>query len=133
VDIGTSVKPFEKDKNVMAYELADYVNEQTGLRGQPSVIGGTLELVKALIDNGYPDLDEKDLHPRDNNRQGELDGTLQMSLPAIPKRLRSFIVQDSYYTPDYRIAYDLLAQWNGARLNNVFCGGLIPLKGGRGL
>ena len=47
-DIGKAVKPYEKDKNVMPYELADYVREQTDL----DVVqrsGGTLELIKRLV------------------------------------------------------------------------------------
>ena len=31
MDIGSVIKPFEKDKNVMPYEMADYVQNQTNL------------------------------------------------------------------------------------------------------
>ena len=58
LDTGQYLKPFEEDKNVMPYEMVNYVEEMTNL----SVVvrsGGTLDLLKLLIANGYPVLVEK--------------------------------------------------------------------------
>ena len=51
-------KPNPRDKNVMPYELADFVNSQTGLRAitRPN---GDLELLKSLIAAGFPVIVEK--------------------------------------------------------------------------
>ncbi|HET8705226.1 MAG TPA: C39 family peptidase, partial [Pseudomonadales bacterium] len=58
------VKPFSKDKNVMPYELVDYVNIQTGMRAL-SRIGGTPELLKRMIAAGYPVIIESGVYLRD--------------------------------------------------------------------
>jgi hypothetical protein len=47
------------DKNVMPYEMANYVNTQTNLRMIVRA-GGTLDLLKAFIAAGYPILLEKE-------------------------------------------------------------------------
>ena len=63
-DIGDYVKPYEKDKNVMPYELADYVQAKTNL----SVVvrsGGTLDMVKSFISAGFPVVIEKGAVMRD--------------------------------------------------------------------
>ena len=63
-DIGHVVKPFiasdgyEKDKNVMPYELVDYVNEHTSLRALMRM-GGNMEVLKNLLSNDFPVLVEK--------------------------------------------------------------------------
>jgi hypothetical protein len=63
-DISPVVKPFDKDKNVMPYELADYVNEKTSLKALVRY-GGTIDLLKALTANGYPVVVEKGVIFRD--------------------------------------------------------------------
>ena len=62
--VSDMVKPFSKDKNVMPYELVDYVNNQTGLRAL-SRIGGTPELLKRMIAAGYPVIIESGVYLRD--------------------------------------------------------------------
>ena len=56
-DTGQYLKPFEKDKNVMLYEMAEYTNSQTNLKALVRT-GGTLPLLKKLIASGYPVLIE---------------------------------------------------------------------------
>ncbi len=63
-DVSVALKPFDKDKNVMPYELTDYVNSQTGLRAQMRV-GGTDDVLKRLIAGGYPVLVERGVYLRD--------------------------------------------------------------------
>ncbi len=53
-------KPNPPDKNVMPYELADFVRERTDLEVVVRV-GGDLQLLKSLIAAGYPVMIEKGL------------------------------------------------------------------------
>ena len=118
VDIGSYVKPFEKDKNVMAYELADYANEQTDLQAVLRS-GGTLDLLQKLLANGYPVLIEKGTYIRETST-GKLSWMGHYNvLTGYSNETQEFVVQDSYYTPDYRVAFSLLAdEWRA--FNNVF-------------
>ncbi len=63
-DVSGYVKPFPKDKNVMPYELADFVNTQTGLRALVR-LGGTPEVIKRLISAGFPPIVERGVYLRD--------------------------------------------------------------------
>jgi hypothetical protein len=56
--IADYTKPNPRDKNVMPYELADFVNSQTDLRALTRD-GGDLELLKRLIASGFPVIVEK--------------------------------------------------------------------------
>ena len=47
------LKPDEEDKNVTPQEMVSFVNEQSGVRAITRM-GGTLDLLKMLIANGYP-------------------------------------------------------------------------------
>ena len=118
VDVGSYVKPFEKDKNVMAYELADYVTEQTDFQAALRY-GGTFDLLKKLLANGYPVLIEKGTYIRETTT-GKFSWMGHYNVvTGYSDESQEFIVQDSYYTPDYRIAYDLLeGEWRA--FNNVF-------------
>ncbi len=62
--VSESVKPFAKDKNVMPYELVDFVNSLTDLRALMRV-GGTPETLKRLISAGYPVIVERGVYLRD--------------------------------------------------------------------
>jgi len=57
-EIGAYLKPFNEDKNVMPYEMANYVQEKTDFE-IITRYGGTIDLVKQLIAAGYPVLIEK--------------------------------------------------------------------------
>jgi tetratricopeptide (TPR) repeat protein len=52
------------DKNVMPYEMVDFVNEETGFRALQRY-GGDLELVKRLVVAGFPVVIEKGYYERD--------------------------------------------------------------------
>jgi tetratricopeptide (TPR) repeat protein len=47
------LKPDEEDKNVTPGEMVSFVNEQTGVRAITRM-GGTLDLIRAFIANGFP-------------------------------------------------------------------------------
>jgi hypothetical protein len=55
---GPWLKPYSEDKNVMPYEMKDYVDSQTDLK---AVIrfGGDLDMIKSFISAGYPVVVEK--------------------------------------------------------------------------
>lgn len=56
--VGRVVKPYDKDKNVMLYEMQNYVSDTTKLS---SIVryAGDLGLLKTFIANGFPVLMEK--------------------------------------------------------------------------
>jgi hypothetical protein len=56
--IASYVKPNPRDKNVMPYELVDFVNSQTGLKALTR-IGGDLDLIRRMIAAGFPVMIEK--------------------------------------------------------------------------
>jgi tetratricopeptide (TPR) repeat protein len=60
-DIGAVVKPNELDKNVMPYELADFVNDKTDFKAIVRY-GGNVDLLKRVIASGFPVLIEKGVY-----------------------------------------------------------------------
>ncbi len=59
---GAAIRPNAKDVNVMPYELADFVNEQTDKRALWRY-GGDLHTIKALVNAGFPVMIEKGFEP----------------------------------------------------------------------
>jgi len=116
-DIGPLVKPFEKDKNVMPYELANYVNNHTDKRALVRS-GGTLDLIKQLVANEFVVLVEKGIVIRDFNGRLGFMGHYSV-VTGYDNTRRIFITQDSYFTENYEVSYDdLLRQWRS--FNYVF-------------
>jgi tetratricopeptide (TPR) repeat protein len=117
-DVGKVVKPFEKDKNVMPYELANYVEDKTNLE----VIvrsGGTAQLLKALIAARFTPLIEKGTFITET-LTGKLSwmGHYQV-LTGFNDQAGIFIAQDSYFKPDFPVKYDVLLQeWRS--MNFIF-------------
>jgi hypothetical protein len=108
LDTGQYLKPFEEDKNVMPYEMVNYVEDMTNL----SVVvrsGGTLELLKLLIANGYPVLVEKGAMIVDYTGKLGWMGHYNL-LTAYDDSAGQFLAQDSYFTPDYPVPYDTLEE-----------------------
>ncbi len=109
-DIAHALKPFNKDKNVMPYEMLDYVqsvNMDALVR-----VGGDIEILKRLIANGYPVMVEKGTHFR-NVIQNKMTwmGHYQV-LNGYDDFKRVFTAQDSYIQPDYEQPYDkLIEEW----------------------
>lgn len=110
-DIGNYVKPFELDKNVMPYELANYVTDRTDLS---AIIryGGSLQLLKTLITNGYPVLIEKGTYITETTT-GKISWMGHYNVvTGYDDASGEIIVQDSYFTPDYHIPYALFqSEW----------------------
>jgi len=65
--IGKAVKPSDKDKNVMPYELQDYITDN--VPGMTSLIrfGGDLDLLKRMVAGGVPVVVEKGIYETDIN------------------------------------------------------------------
>ncbi|HSJ90194.1 MAG TPA: C39 family peptidase [Anaerolineales bacterium] len=65
--VGKAVKPSDKDKNVMPYELQDFITDN--VPGMTSVIryGGDIELLKRMVAAGFPVVVEKGIYEVDIN------------------------------------------------------------------
>jgi len=101
-DIAAVLKPNSKDRNVMPYELADYVETQTEL---DVVIryGGDLAMIKKFIAAGYPVLIEKGF--QDEVPQKGWMGHYGV-LTAYDDEQEKFLIQDSYVMANYSYTYD---------------------------
>jgi hypothetical protein len=93
-DVSAYVKPFPKDKNVMPYELADYVNSQTGMRALVR-LGGTTEVLKRLVAAGFPSLVERGVYLRDISGKVSWMGHYQVVYGYDDAQSR-FLVKDSF-------------------------------------
>ncbi len=109
-DIGPKVKPFNKDKNVMFYELQEYVEEYSDLRSLVRP-GGTAELLKRLIVNGYPVLIEKGAFMQEVSGKLSWMGHYNI-VTGYDDAKQEWTVQDSYYNPNYTVTYETLeTEW----------------------
>jgi hypothetical protein len=65
--IGKAVKPTDKDKNVMPYELQDYITDN--VPGMRAIVrnGGDIEMLKRLVSEGFPVVVEKGIYETDLN------------------------------------------------------------------
>ncbi len=113
--VANYTKPNRDDKNVMPYELAAFVEDQTDLSVVLRV-GGDLDTLKRLITAGYPVLVEKGY---DIVRSGMgWYGHYEVLLGYDDARQR-FIGHDSYVGQKQPISYDLL-QSNWRHFNYTF-------------
>ena len=106
--VGPVLKPDEKDKNVMPYEMADYVNTQTNLRALTRM-GGDLELMKRFIAAGYPVLVEKGTYLRDLSGVVSWMGHYQV-VTGYDETAQIFIAQDSFTSPDFKVPYEQMVK-----------------------
>jgi hypothetical protein len=116
-DVGKVIKPYDNDKNVMPYEMADYVKNYTHL----SVVlrsGGSLDLIKALLVAGYPVLVEKGVYLDDLTGKISWMGHYTV-VTGYDDETAQFITQDSFISPDYPVSYaDFTSEWRA--FNYVF-------------
>jgi tetratricopeptide (TPR) repeat protein len=109
-DAAKVLRTFNKDKNVMPYEMADFVREEAGM-GALVRVGGDLDTLKRLIAGGFPVVAEKGPHFRDINYQMTWMGHYQ-TLTGYNDPGGYFIAQDSYIKPDYHQPYDtFIDEW----------------------
>jgi tetratricopeptide (TPR) repeat protein len=106
-DTAAYLKPNARDKNVMPYEMAGYVEDETDL-GVVVRVGGDLDLIKRFIAAGFPVLVEKGF-------EGEgFDGWMghYEVLTGYDDARQRFTAQDSYIMADLPVDYaDLLSNW----------------------
>jgi hypothetical protein len=103
------LKPNKRDKNVMPYEMVDFVNEEAGLRALARV-GGDLETLKAFVAAGFPVIVEKGFEG--TGFEGWM-GHYQV-VHGYDDAAQTFFVQDSYKQngPYVKVSYDdLLKAW----------------------
>jgi hypothetical protein len=108
--VGPVLKPDDKDKNVMPYEMVDYVNGQTDLRAVERV-GGDLDLLKRFLAAGYVVLVEKGVYLRDLTGVVSWMGHYQV-ITGYDDANSAFTTQDSFISADHPVSYDdLIAGW----------------------
>jgi tetratricopeptide (TPR) repeat protein len=98
------LKPNEDDKNVSPYELAAYARRN----GMEAVVrvGGTLELLKTFLSNGFPVLTETWL-----THDGDSLGHYRL-ITGYDDITGQFTTSDSLNGPDYQVSYEQFeADW----------------------
>ena len=106
-DTAPILKPNDRDKNVMPYEMEAFVDEQTELLAVVRV-GGDMQLLKAFIASGFPVIVEKGFEGP--NFDGWM-GHYQV-VSGFDDSQQVFFVQDSYKGANLKIAYpDFEEQW----------------------
>jgi tetratricopeptide (TPR) repeat protein len=135
VDTAEILKPNVRDKNVMPYEMVDYVNEQTNLKAIVRM-GGDLYTLKALIAAGFPVLVEKGFEPENLAKEGWM-GHYNLVI-GYDDTEEVFTTQDSYLlaplkseerasAPGFKVTYnDMISNWRA--FNNVFIVVYAPEK-----
>ncbi len=110
IKAGDWLKPFDKDKNVMLYEMQEFVAEETNLRSLVRS-GGTADLLKKMISAGFPVLIEKGSYMQEVSGAYSWMGHYNV-VSGYDDEKQIWIVQDSYYERNYEISYETLAsEW----------------------
>jgi hypothetical protein len=115
--VGPVLKPDSKDKNVMPYEMVDYIQNQTDLRVAYRV-AGDLDLLKRSVAAGFPVLIEKGTYLNDLSGVKSWMGHYEV-ITGYDDPGGYFITQDSYIGPDYQVPYDVLVS-NWRAFNNTY-------------
>jgi len=106
-DTAAILKPNQRDKNVMPYEMVDYVNEHTGMKALERV-GGDLQLLKSFIAAGFPVIVEKGFEgPHFDGWMGHYE-----VVNGYDDARQRFITQDSYIMANLPVPYaDMENYW----------------------
>lgn len=116
-ELGEIVKPFERDLNVMPYELVDYVNENTTYRAIWRA-GGNFALLKKMVAAGFPVLVERGAFMKDLSGKVSWMGHYQL-ITGYDDALGRMIAQDSFYRADFPVSYEEM-QTGWRAFNYVF-------------
>jgi hypothetical protein len=122
-DVAKVVKPGENDpsknfidrgksdKNVMPYELVDFVNNDTNYKALYRY-GGDIKLFKTMLANGFPMIAEKGIYENDTTSRDSWMGHYQF-VTGYDDTSKTFLVQDTYLKgPNYRVPYsDFMEGW----------------------
>lgn len=101
--VGPILKPYEKDKNVMPYEMVDYVANQTQLKVIHRV-GGDLTILKRFLAAGFPVLVEKGVFLHDISGVLSWMGHYQV-VTGYDDAAGQFVTQDSYVKANLPVSY----------------------------
>jgi hypothetical protein len=106
-DVGEYVKPEDKDKNVMPYEMQDFVETQTEGMGAQVRSGGDIELIKRMLAAGFPVLVEKGYYEVDYTGKLGWMGHYQF-VTGYDETGDMLTVQDTYVKDgkDHPVSYD---------------------------
>lgn len=103
-------QPVNLDKNVMPYELQDYVKDNVPGMKVLIRMGGDVGLLRRLLASGFPVVVEKGYYETDYTGKLGWMGHYQF-VTGYDDRESVMIVQDTYNDgPDFRIEYDEFAQ-----------------------
>lgn len=106
-DTAAYMKPNPRDKNVMPYEMVDFVTSQTPLKAITRV-GGDLELIKKFVAAGFPVIVEKGFEgPNFDGWMGHYE-----VVSGYDDAKGRFIAQDSYIMANLPVPYqEMEANW----------------------
>ncbi len=109
-EIAAVIKPGASDKNVMPYDMADFAIKNAGLRAQIRY-GGTLNMLKVLIANGFPVIIERGFRENEHGQVGEGWEGHYSFIKGYDDAKKIFITQDSFKWQDinYPRSYDDIA------------------------
>ncbi len=103
--VGKAIKPSDKDKNVMPYELVDFASAQPGLAALERS-GGDISLVERMLAAGFPIVAEKGYYEYDYNGKLGWMGHYQF-ITGYDQAKSVLIVQDTYKEgPNFAISFD---------------------------
>ncbi len=107
-ELGRIIKPDDNDKNVMPYEMVDFIEDHTNLQAVLRV-GGDKDTLRRFIAAGYPVLIEKGVYFNDLTGVVSWMGHYQV-VTGYDDAGGFFITQDSFLTPDYQVSYEEMVQ-----------------------
>ena len=93
-EVASYLKPNPEDRNVSAWQIADYVNEKTPGYNAIARSGGTLEMIKRFVAAGYPVVVEKGYELPDSGWWGHY-----LTIFGYDDAKQEFNTQDSYLGP----------------------------------
>jgi len=109
-EVAAVIKPGASDKNVMPYDMADFAIKNAGLRAQVRY-GGTLDMLKLLIANGFPVIIERGFRENEHGQIGEGWEGHYSFIKGYDDAKKIFITQDTFKWQDinYPRSYDDIA------------------------
>ncbi len=109
--VGRAIKPNDDDKNIMPYEMEDFVETQT--EGLEALVrfGGDIDVLKRLVAAGYPVVAEKGYYERDYTGKVGWLGHYQF-ITGYDDTQRVLIVQDTYIKDgqDHEFPYEVFLE-----------------------
>jgi len=104
--VGKAVKPMDADKNVMPYELQDFITDNVPGMSSAMRYGGDIDTLKRLVSAGFPVVAEKGYYELDYTGKMGWMGHYQF-VTGYDDTKDVVIAQDTYLDgPDFEIPYD---------------------------